>query len=83
MKGVFSSPDSLISEYSMQSLFPDTPYGLVSGGDPKKITELTFEDFKSFHEKYYHPSNSYIYFYGKINYVIIQHILKLEMVKIP
>jgi hypothetical protein len=64
MKGVYSSPDSLLSELSQQSLFPDITYGLDSGGDPKLIPTLTFEQFKSFHEKFYHPSNSRIYFYG-------------------
>ncbi|MFC1892035.1 insulinase family protein, partial [Thermodesulfobacteriota bacterium] len=64
MKGAYSSPDSLLSKYSMMSLFPDSPYGLNSGGDPKYIPDLSFEQFKVFHEKYYHPSNSRIYFYG-------------------
>ncbi|HYA41833.1 MAG TPA: insulinase family protein [Syntrophobacteraceae bacterium] len=64
MKGVYSSPDSLLSEISQQSLFPDTTYGLDSGGDPRVIPTLTFEQFKSFHSKFYHPSNSRIYFYG-------------------
>jgi presequence protease len=64
MKGARSSPDNLLSEYSQQSLFPDTPYGFDSGGDPIKIPDLTFEQFKAFHEKYYHPSNGRIYFYG-------------------
>ena len=35
MKGVYSSPDSMLSEISQQSLFPDTTYGLDSGGDPQ------------------------------------------------
>jgi Zn-dependent M16 (insulinase) family peptidase len=48
----------------MQSLFPDTTYGFDSGGDPKKIPDLTFEQFKEFHRRYYHPSNAWIYFYG-------------------
>ncbi len=64
MKGVYSSPDSRLSELSQQSLFPDTTYGLDSGGDPGIIPSLTFEKFKSFHERHYHPSNSRIYFYG-------------------
>jgi hypothetical protein len=64
MKGVYSSPDSMLSELSQQSLFPDTTYGLDSGGDPGVIPSLTFEQFKSFHEKFYHPSNARIYFYG-------------------
>jgi Zn-dependent M16 (insulinase) family peptidase len=64
MKGARSSPDNLLAEYSQQSLFPDTPYGLDSGGDPPQIPNLTFDQFKAFHQKYYHPSNARIYFYG-------------------
>ena len=64
MKGVYSSPDSLLMEASQQSLFPDTTYGLDSGGNPKNIPELTHEQFKGFHESFYHPSNARIFFYG-------------------
>ncbi|KAH1267878.1 Presequence protease 2, chloroplastic/mitochondrial [Glycine max] len=46
------------------ALFPDTTYGVDSGGDPRVIPKLTFEEFKEFHRKYYHPSNSRIWFYG-------------------
>ena len=64
MKGVYSSPNSTLSRYSQRSLFPDSPYGLDSGGDPKAIPALTYEQFKTFHDTYYHPSNGLIYFYG-------------------
>ncbi|MBT8042104.1 MAG: insulinase family protein [Pontiella sp.] len=64
MKGVYSSPDSLLMETSQQSLFPDTTYGLDSGGNPKHIPDLTHEQFKAFHESFYHPSNARIFFYG-------------------
>ena len=64
MKGAFSSPDSLLYRWSQQSLFPDTVYGVESGGDPKYIPDLTYEQFKRFHETYYHPSNAKIWFYG-------------------
>jgi presequence protease len=64
MKGALSSPDDLLGELSQQSLYPDTPYGLNSGGDPAVIPDLTYAEFKNFHETYYHPSNAYIYFYG-------------------
>jgi Zn-dependent M16 (insulinase) family peptidase len=64
MKGAYSSPDNRLSEYSLQSLFPDTAYGLDSGGDPKRIPTLTYEQFRDFHRKYYHPSNARIFFYG-------------------
>jgi presequence protease len=64
MKGAYSSPDSVLFEYSQQALFPGSTYGLDSGGNPKRIIELTFEQFKAFHEQYYHPSNARLYFYG-------------------
>ena len=64
MKGSYSSPDSLLYDYTMRSLFPDNTYFFDSGGDPKKIPGLTFDKFKEFHERYYHPSNSKIFFYG-------------------
>lgn len=68
MKGVYSSPDSALSSYIQFSLFPDTQYGVESGGDPEVIPELTYEDFCAFHQKLYHPSNSRIFLYGKMNF---------------
>ncbi len=35
--------------------------------DPDVIPTLTYEQFLAFHEKYYHPSNSYIYLYGNMD----------------
>ncbi len=64
MKGAYSSPDSQLAEYSQQILFPDTTYGLDSGGKPSEIPNLSYEQFKEFHSQYYHPSNSWIYMYG-------------------
>ena len=64
MKGAYASPDSLIARYSEQSLFPDTVYRHDSGGDPEVIPELTYEAFRAFHARYYHPSNARIFFYG-------------------
>ena len=64
MKGVYASPDSILYESIQQSLFPDTTYGLDSGGHPHHIPDLTYEQFKSFHDAYYHPSNAWIFFYG-------------------
>jgi presequence protease len=64
MKGNYSDPDNLLSEYSQRSIFPDTVYRLDSGGDPKVIPSLTYEQFVSFHHRYYQPANAYIVFYG-------------------
>lgn len=67
MKGVYSSPDSLLERHMMEDLFPDTTYGVESGGDPDFITDLSYGDFQNFYHKYYHPSNSYIFLYGKLD----------------
>lgn len=32
--------------FLVQALFPDNTYGVDSGGDPKVIPKLTFEEFK-------------------------------------
>jgi len=64
MKGVYSSPDSLLMRASQQSIFPDNTYAVDSGGDPTVIPELSFGQFVEFHRRFYHPSNSRIYFSG-------------------
>ena len=64
MKGSYSSPSSLIYRYAQASLFPDQLYRLSSGGDPKDIPDLTYEQFVAFHRAYYHPSNARIFFSG-------------------
>ena len=68
MKGVFSSPDDMLDRYVFNSLFPDTCYGVESGGDPDYIPELSYDEFVDFHKAYYHPSNSYIYLYGDMDF---------------
>lgn len=68
MKGVFSSSDEVLERKIMDTLFPDTTYGKESGGDPEHIPDLTYEQFLDFHRTYYHPSNSYIYLYGNMDF---------------
>ena len=68
MKGAFSSPEGVLDRVILNSLFPDTCYANESGGDPECIPELTYEQFLDFHKKYYHPSNSYIYLYGDMDF---------------
>ncbi len=67
MKGAFSSAEEFLNREIFNSLFPDTPYGVESGGDPACIPELDYEEFLDFHRSYYHPSNSYIYLYGDMD----------------
>ncbi len=66
MKGAYSSPDSVVSEWTSRSLFPDTPYAHDSGGDPAAIPLLTLDAARAFHGRYYHPSNCRIFLYGDI-----------------
>lgn len=67
MKGNYSEQGAVLNEYSHRSLFPDTAFRFDSGGEPDAIPELTYEKFRAFHEKYYHPSNCRIFLYGNID----------------
>jgi len=67
MKGYYSVPEILLDQYVRETLMPDTPYRHDYGGNPANIPELTYEQFKTFHETYYHPSNARIFFYGDDN----------------
>ena len=78
MKGAFSSPDSIKSRLVMEALFPDTCYGKESGGDPEHITDLSYEQFRNAHRKYYNPSNSYIILDGDMDIEIILKIIDEE-----
>ena len=64
MKGVYSSPDSVLMEECQHAVFPDMLYSLDSGGDPAVIPSLTYEAFREFHASYYHPSNARFFFWG-------------------
>lgn len=65
MKGAFSSsPLYYLLKGIGTSLFPDNTYGNSSGGFPSNIPELSYKEFLSFHQKFYHPRNSYILIYG-------------------
>ncbi|MDE7427875.1 MAG: insulinase family protein, partial [Lachnospiraceae bacterium] len=88
MKGAFSSPDDVLYREIMNSLYPHTSYAVESGGDPNVIPELTYEDFLAFHQRYYHPSNSYIYLYGdmdmveKLNYIDREYLSKYDALSV-
>lgn len=67
MKGNYSSPEVLLQDNVMKSLFPDTLYNFEAGGDPQAIPQLTRSEALETYNKYYTPSNSYIYLYGKLD----------------
>ncbi|HAK45989.1 MAG TPA: peptidase M16 [Spirochaeta sp.] len=66
MKGAYSNHDSIAAEYSYRYLFPDNPYKWDSGGEPASIPGLSYESFKAWHSRFYHPSNCRIFLYGDI-----------------
>ena len=67
MKGVFSNPDSVAFWETMKLLFPDCCYAHESGGDPNHIPELTFDEYRAFHSRFYHPSNARFFLDGKVD----------------
>ncbi len=68
MKGAYSSPEDVLERRILNSLFPDNTYAFESGGDPQDIPNLSYEEYLDFHRTYYHPSNSYIYLYGNMDF---------------
>jgi len=67
MKGAYSSVEAVVEDYSLRQLFPNSPYGWDSGGNPAHIPFLDYEVFKAFHQNYYHPSNARVFLYGDAN----------------
>jgi len=67
MKANFAKPWSVLRYKSNYSLNPDNCYRFVSGGDPQFIPDLSYNKFKEFHKKNYHPTNCNIWLYGDIN----------------
>lgn len=66
MKGVLASPTARLEEALYKELLPDTTYCNNSGGDPKNIPDLTYEELLEFHREYYHPSRCTYFFYGNL-----------------
>lgn len=64
MKGAYSSPDRFANLYMERVLFPDNTYSCESGGYPTSIVDLTQEEFVAFHDRFYHPSNARVFYYG-------------------
>lgn len=64
MKGALSDPMSVLDDAVNRALFPDTAYACESGGDPRAIPQLTYEQFLDTHARHYNLANSYIVLYG-------------------
>ncbi|UTA46497.1 insulinase family protein [Simiduia sp. 21SJ11W-1] len=66
MKGAMSSVPSQLWHTLCEHLFTETTYHYNSGGEPKHIPELTYEQLVDFYKSHYHPSNAIFMTYGDI-----------------
>lgn len=73
MKGQMSDAGYLYYIRFQDHIFPDINN---SGGDPQKITDLTYEQLKNFHADHYHPSNSKLFTYGDMP--LADHLQELD-----
>lgn len=73
MKGQYSN-----SSYYYYIKFQESIYSSLnnSGGDPKYMTNLQYEDLVDFHNSNYHPSNAKTFTYGTFS--LVDHLQKLN-----
>lgn len=67
MRGALSSPETMSYHKVMETLFPDSAYGYISGGDVREIPQLTYEAFLDAHTRHYTLENSYTILYGALD----------------
>ena len=61
MKGQYSDANYLFYIQFLEHFFPSINN---SGGDPRQMIGLTYDQLRAFHQAHYHPSNSKIVTYG-------------------
>ncbi|QER39544.1 peptidase M16 [Acinetobacter suaedae] len=64
MKGAMSAPTDQLYHQLAHHLFPETTYHYNSGGDPKDIPDLSYEQLVDFYKTHYHPSNAVFMTFG-------------------
>lgn len=64
MKGAYADPLRSLVHNVYKGLMPGSTYAHESGGDPRVIPDLSYEQFCAFHRAHYHPSNCTLFFYG-------------------
>ena len=66
VKNALSAPEACLDFAVTGGLLPDTCYARNSGGNALVMPDLTYEQLKTYHKTYFHPSNCYFFFYGNI-----------------
>ena len=68
MEAANANLEAFAYEESMKVLYPGSRMSYNSGGYRDDIITVTNEELKSYHDKYYHPSNMLIALYGDLDY---------------
>ncbi len=66
MKGAMSAATDQLYHKLAHHLYPKTTYHYNSGGDPKDIPDLSYEQLKAFYQSHYHPSNAVLMSFGDL-----------------
>lgn len=68
MKGYYSEPRTLLWRSLFKGLFGNSHWQFDSGGDPREILELTYEELVNFHQTRYCLRNLRVVFYGPLGF---------------
>ena len=66
VKNNLSDPEACLHYAVSGGLLPDTCYAYKGAGNSLVMPDLTYKRLKTYHKTYYHPRNSYFFFYGNI-----------------
>jgi len=72
-----SDPNATFMQSIKENLYTKSQYKYNSGGEPKFITDLEYDDLLKFHDKYYHPSNCTFLSYGDLDFT--EHLKFIQM----
>ncbi len=65
MEGALNNHESVVLHDLIHNIFPTTGYSYESGGDPKSICTLTYDEYVKTFKKFYNPANGHLFIYGK------------------
>ena len=63
-----SNPDDAFLHNINTHLFKESQHKYNSGGEPKNMPDLEYQELLYFHGKYYHPSNATFLTYGDLDF---------------
>lgn len=66
MRANYSDFDGVMYEWTAASVCQGSIYAKDSGGSPLEIPDLTYQAYKDFYKKYYHPVNCRVFLMGNI-----------------